>query len=375
MDQQDRPNFNFLGKTVTVIGVGNIGSALIGQLRDPLVRRVIIIDPDIYEHNNLLSQDIQPDNVGKPKAIVQAERLRRINPSLEVTPIVARVENVPLGRLRGDVILTCLDSRQARRVAAQAAWRLGIACIDAGVSTTAGGAIARVSVYLPGSEAPCIECAWSQDDYAALEQVHPCDRRGVASAPTGAPLALGALAAALLMLECRKLLAGDMDHVAAGKQVLIDALNHSYYVTSFRKNPHCRFDHQTWDIQQATGPCDRLTVGQTLELAAESVGTEGPSWLRVEGQPFTGRMQCLDCGHKRATVRLRGRLTDADRKCEKCDLEMVPVGFDMSDQLDVTPYANGFRTLTLSSLGFQSGDVLTIGSEAGPEAHLEIKGD
>ncbi|MDX6614340.1 MAG: molybdopterin-synthase adenylyltransferase, partial [Blastocatellia bacterium] len=103
-------------KSVVVIGAGgNIGSHLVPHLgRMPNVARVTLIDRDVYEPPNLLTQDITPRDVGRRKALVQARRLARINPDLRVRAIAEAVERVPLGLLRADVILACLDSRRAR---------------------------------------------------------------------------------------------------------------------------------------------------------------------------------------------------------------------------------------------------------------------
>lgn len=54
-------------------------------------------------------------DVGKSKALVQARRLRKINPMLEVTALHIAVEEVPLGLLRGAAIPGCLDSRSSGR--------------------------------------------------------------------------------------------------------------------------------------------------------------------------------------------------------------------------------------------------------------------
>src|SRR5512139_1182043 len=83
------------GRSVVVIGAGNIGSHLLQHLaRSSVVDRVTIVDRDVYEQKNLLSQDIVRSDIGRPKAVVQARRLRRINRVLEVAAIVDDVENV-----------------------------------------------------------------------------------------------------------------------------------------------------------------------------------------------------------------------------------------------------------------------------------------
>src|SRR5205823_9529388 len=67
--------------SVTVVGAGDIGTHLLPHLaRMWGVRRVTVIDRDRYEEKNLTSQNITRRDVGKRKAMVQASRLRRINP-------------------------------------------------------------------------------------------------------------------------------------------------------------------------------------------------------------------------------------------------------------------------------------------------------
>ena len=81
---------------------------------------------------------------------------------------MARVENVPPGRLRGDVMLACLDSKDARRHTNSLAWKLGMPLLDAGIEASA--LLARVNVYRPAENQPCQECAWDQRDYDRAER-------------------------------------------------------------------------------------------------------------------------------------------------------------------------------------------------------------
>src|SRR6185295_12516568 len=233
-------------KRIVVVGAGgNIGSHLVPHLaRMPNAGHVTLIDRDVYEAKNLSSQDISPGDVGKRKVGVQARRMRRINHELQAEAIFDAVERVPLGKLKADVILACLDSRIARQHVSQFAWRLGVPLIDSGVEPTS--LLARVNVYLPGPDSPCLECAWDDRDYDALEQTYPCAGFVSNAAATNAPSTLGALAASLQAIECQKLLSGQFESVAVSKQVLIDAAHHKHYVTAFRRNPNCRFDHEVW---------------------------------------------------------------------------------------------------------------------------------
>ena len=126
------------GRHVVVVGCGNIGSFLVPLvIRMSEITKLTLVDFDTFEAKNRSSQNISPAEVCKAKAVVLARLARRLNPGLEVVPLVARIENVPPGRLRGDVMLAGLDSKDARRHANSLAWKLGMALVDAGIEASA----------------------------------------------------------------------------------------------------------------------------------------------------------------------------------------------------------------------------------------------
>ncbi|TFG95737.1 MAG: hypothetical protein E4H11_04525, partial [Myxococcales bacterium] len=59
----------------------------------------------------------------------------------------------------------------------------------------------------------------------------------------------GCLAASLQAVEIGKLVAGDLEHVAAGREVLFDASSHSLVVSRLVRNPACRFAHERWPVR------------------------------------------------------------------------------------------------------------------------------
>lgn len=366
-DWQGKPN-----KRVVVVGAGgNIGSHLVPHLgRMPQVALVTLIDKDVYEAGNLQTQDITPRDVGKLKALAQARKLRRINPSLCVEAISDAVQRVPLGKLRADVILSCLDSRIARQHVNQFAWRLGVPLIDAGVE--AGGMLARVNVYAPGADNPCLECAWDDRDYEALEQAYPCLGFASGVASTNAPSSLGALAASLQAIECQKLLGGKTDRAAVSSQVLIDATFHKHYVTAFRRNPHCRFSgHDPWHIQRLNCSAKDLTLARALELAPVGVSINASHALRVEGKLFVKRLTCPNCGATRSLLRLECSLRAKQTRCAECGLQMIASGFDLLERLDAASLNRNTLSRSLRSLGLRPAEVFSV-SGANGEHHYEL---
>ena len=158
---------------VFVAGAGNIGSYALPLLaRLPRVRRLVVCDPDVYEAANRIGQNIGSQDVGRSKALVQADALRKLRPDLEVDAFAVPLEDLPLGALRGAVVVSCLDSRLARLRLGERAWRVSSVFVDAGVDGVAGQV--RVNVYVPGPWGPCFECALDAASYDALEQDYPC---------------------------------------------------------------------------------------------------------------------------------------------------------------------------------------------------------
>ena len=282
--------------------------------------------------------------------------------------MVEAVENVPLGLLRGAIVLGCLDSRATRRYLAAAAWHAGAAAyIDAGVEPT--GLLARLNVYIAGPEACCFECAWDAADYAAQEQRYQCDGPSAVLGPpsvaaTNGPSSLGALAAALQAIECGKLLDGAVERALVGRQVVIDASWHKHYITTLRRNPSCRFDHQMWRIEPIP--------------AASSIATaiglgDGDAALQVPGRAFARRLTCAGCGRSRTLLHLWGRLRAAARTCSTCGKPMLAAGFDMVERGRASDLPPALLERPLAGIGLLPGDIVAVSTACG-DRYFQLAG-
>ncbi|MDD2335360.1 MAG: tRNA threonylcarbamoyladenosine dehydratase, partial [Geobacteraceae bacterium] len=73
--------------TVAVFGLGGVGGYAAEALCRAGVGRLVIVDFDDICLTNINRQIIAlDDTVGKPKALVMAERMKRINPAVDVVP-------------------------------------------------------------------------------------------------------------------------------------------------------------------------------------------------------------------------------------------------------------------------------------------------
>jgi molybdopterin/thiamine biosynthesis adenylyltransferase len=357
-------------KSITYVGAGgNIGShAVVALARTGRLARITLIDPDIYESANLASQDISLRDLGRPKVDVLAARIRRIAPSLRVETIADRVERVPLGRLRAHVIATGLDGLASRGWVNQAARRLGIPWVDAGVR--AEGLFARVDVFEPTTDSACLECGWSEQERMALDTRYPCNPP-VAAAPTGAPAYLGALAASLQCGECVKLLAGETEHALIGRQLLVEATTYQQYLSARQCSPACAFDHRRWSIRSLARTSGAITLGQALQLVKSPDGER--SRFRPYGDAIVRRLECPGCQESREAVVLAGRIGDGSRVCAQCGSAMVAPGIDTADTIALDDLSVRHRRLSLHALGLRNGDVFSIENASGA-THFEIGG-
>ena len=357
---------------VMLIGAGgNIGSHLVPLLaRIPEIGRLTLIDRDRYEARNRENQDLPPGvgAVGRNKATVQAARARRLNRGLAVQAVAEDVETLPLGRLRCDLILAALDSRRARQRVNQAALRLGIPWLDGGV--LGAGMLARITRYVPGEDLPCLECRWDPADYAALEQSYPCE--GAPAPATTAPAGLGALTAALLALECRKLLRGEAGALPPGAELVLDAAHHRHYVTGVRRNPACRIgSHAPWPVEPLAVRTDE-SLGAALAALRQRTGANGDLAVSFDGKLIARRLSCEDCGAVKPILRLFGSLRPGVLRCARCGGRAAPNGFGLLERLEAASLTRPEGNRSLAALGVRSGEILTC-TAGGRDTHFELR--
>jgi molybdopterin/thiamine biosynthesis adenylyltransferase len=356
---------------VAVVGAGgNIGSHLVPHLaRLPLVTKLTLIDRDRYAIENLSTQAIDARQIGRAKVRVVAADARRINAGLEIDVRHSSIEDVPLGALRVDVLLACLDSRRARQVVNQAASRLGVPWIDAGV--LADGWLARVQRFVPSEAGPCLECAWREADYALVEQEYRC-QRATDAAPTRAPASLGALAASLQALACQQWLSEGAETATSGIEVLVDARHQRHFVTAYSRNAACRMpDHRAWHLE--TGRVAVSAVGRTLFVQGASLpGAPARLDLGVAGQTIALAVTCTACRRSSPTFLLERALRARPRKCRGCGGSMAPAAFEVDEAVPVRAIPPRVWSRRLAELGLAAGDVVTFATgEASRHVQLE----
>ena len=127
-------------KTVTIIGVGALGSHLVQFLRNEDVE-IKVIDFDRVEQKNVQSQFHSKPNIGKLKvdSLKQAMHFlygrRLYTVSNKIT-----TDNVSI--VRGDLVIDCMDNGEGRRILQGHVREKGIPCLHGALAP--GGTFGRV---------------------------------------------------------------------------------------------------------------------------------------------------------------------------------------------------------------------------------------
>ncbi len=172
---------------VCIVGLGGLGSPIAIQMASMGVGHLRLVDRDIVEMSNLQRQHLYGmDVVGYPKVEAAADRLKKLNPFIEVEPLPLSLTPINAERIiEGmDVVVDGLDRMAPRYALNRACVKLGVPYVFGAVITNVGNA----STIIPG-ETACLECFHGNVDDDALPTcavvgVHPSIINIVASIQT-----------------------------------------------------------------------------------------------------------------------------------------------------------------------------------------------
>ena len=210
-----------LGSSVFVAGVGGLGCAAATYLAVAGVGEIVVCDGDVVERSNLNRQFLYTrDDLTKPKAPIAAARLRRLNPDVAVTPVIAEINrSTAQGLIEGaDLVLDCLDNPETRIALNRAAIAASVPMVYAAVAEYTG-----YLSFLNPPATPCLECF--------VDGTRPAVHPPVPGCTAGT---LGTLEA----MEALKFLTGT-GRTLAGKLLVLEGAVPSFDVIDIARDPQC----------------------------------------------------------------------------------------------------------------------------------------
>ena len=219
--------------SVLIIGAGGLGCPIALYLTAAGIGRLGLVDFDVVDRTNLQRQILYGESVvGVPKVEAAAERLKDLNPDVEIETYPERLtsENALQIMSDYDIIIDGTDNFPTRYLTNDAAVILGKPYIYGSIFRFEG----QVSVFLSRpfngfDRGPCYRCLFPSPPPPGA--VPSCAEGGVLGVLPGI---VGALQAA----EAIKLIVG-IGEPLIGKLLLIDTLRMEFRAVRIRRNPNC----------------------------------------------------------------------------------------------------------------------------------------
>ena len=158
--------------SILVAGAGALGNETLKLMALLGAGHLQVIDYDLVSTSNLSRMVLfRQADIGRPKAEVAAERLREINPEIEVQTIQGDLRyDIGLGAFRkADIVLGCLDSVNSRWALNRNCMQAGVPWLDAGISDFHG----QVAYFNPVRGA-CYECTFTETTHERFGRRYSC---------------------------------------------------------------------------------------------------------------------------------------------------------------------------------------------------------
>ena len=217
-----------LASHALIVGAGGLGSPVALYLGSAGVGHITIVDHDTVDMTNLQRQIAHTmERLGQAKVLSAQAAIGAVNPSVEVTPVLACADAALLDALvaQADVVLDCCDNFATRQA-------INAACVKRRKPLVSGAAIrfdAQLTVYdSRNSDSPCYACIFPPD--AALEETR-CATMGVFAPLVGI---IGAMQAA----EALKLLCG-IGQALTGRLLMLDGRNMEFTEVRLARQAQC----------------------------------------------------------------------------------------------------------------------------------------
>ncbi|MDW8801390.1 HesA/MoeB/ThiF family protein [Clostridium sp. A1-XYC3] len=178
---------------VCVIGCGGLGGYIIEMLGRLGIGRITAVDGDVFDESNLNRQLLSNcNNLGKRKAMEAKERMKLVNPEIEVQTITDRIteENILSVFSDQDVIIDAVDNIKTRFLIKDAAGKLNKPMVHGAIA----GWYGQVSTIFPGEK--------------TLEKIYPRKVEKGIEKELGNPSFTPALVASIEVSEVLKILLG-----------------------------------------------------------------------------------------------------------------------------------------------------------------------
>ena len=256
-----------------VVGAGALGNDVIKNLALMGVGYIYIVDFDTIEAANLSRSVLfrESDN-RRSKAEVAAARARALNPQIHVQYLNGDVmTQLGLGIIRRmDVIIGCLDNREARLAVNRFCYWMNKPWVDGAIQELLG--LARV--FVPGQGA-CYECTLTEAAIRDLSLRYSCPllaRQNILLGKVPTTPTIASIIGGMQSQEALKLINGMP--VEPGKVIHYNGLVNEMHTTAYVPREDCESHWTYGEVTELPARAEHTTLEDLLRIARADLGTE-----------------------------------------------------------------------------------------------------
>jgi len=258
---------------VLVVGAGALGNEVVKNLALMGVGYLYIVDFDTIEAANLSRSPLfrESDN-GRRKAEVAAARAKEMNPDIHVQYLHGDITTqLGLGVVRRmDVIIGCLDNREARLAVNRYANWMNKPWVDGAIQELLG----LVRVFVPGDGA-CFECTLTEQARRDLSTRYSCPllaRQNIILGKVPTTPTIASIIGAMQSQEALKLI--HSLPVEAGNVIHFNGMTNQVHTTAYVARPDCESHWNFGNIIELPMRASTTTFDELLGFARADLGQE-----------------------------------------------------------------------------------------------------
>ena len=299
---------------VLVVGAGALGNEVVKNLALMGVGHILVIDFDTIEAANLSRSVLfrESDN-NRQKAEVVAARAKEINPGVHIQYVHGDVTTaLGLGIFRRmDVIVGCLDNREARLAINRFAHWMNKPWVDGAIQELLG----LVRVFVPG-EGACYECTLTEQARRDLTLRYSCPllaRQNVLLGKVPTTPTIASIIGAMQSQEALKLINGM--EVEAGKVTHFNGLVNHMHTTAYVPREDCESHWVYGDVTELPLRAETATLDDLLTIAKNDLGPDAV--IELDQEIVLG-LECMGCSTKETILKPMSEVSFESAHCPNC---------------------------------------------------------
>jgi molybdopterin/thiamine biosynthesis adenylyltransferase/DNA-binding transcriptional regulator YhcF (GntR family) len=326
---------------VMIVGAGALGNEVIKNLALMGIGSIFIVDFDTIELANLSRSVLfRESDSGRKKAEVAAARAKELNPNIHVQYFHGDITSaLGLGIFRRmDVIISCLDNREARLAVNRFAYWINKPWVDGAIQEFLG--LARV--FVPG-EGACFECTLTEQARRDLSIRYSCPllaRENILLGKVPTTPTIASIIAGIQSQEALKIIHDKP--IEPGKVLHFNGMTNEVHTTTYSPLEDCESHWTYGEITELPFRADNTTIQDFLQIAHRDLGPDAVIEL---DQELVLALSCPQCGTREVVLQPISEVGFNRAHCPIC-------GLLRETEMTHTIHGNeDFLSRTLASVG------------------------